>query len=94
LDLIEAHRIERDIDAVDFLNHLVEMPFNGRFIQSVHLTYTRRTTGPLDLRRHPFERRQPAAGKKDLGAFAGKGLGNGTPDGTARSVDYGRPIFQ
>jgi hypothetical protein len=42
LDLIEAHRIERDID---------------------------------------------------LGAFAGEGLGDGTPDGTAPSVDDGRPIF-
>lgn len=94
MDLIEAHRIERDIDPADFLNHLVEMPFNGRFVQRVHLSDTRCATGPLDLRRHPFERRQPAAGKEGLGAFAGEGLGNGTPDGTARSVDYGRPIFQ
>jgi hypothetical protein len=59
------------------------MPFNGRFIHRVHLSYTRCATGPLDLRRHQFERRQPAAGKKDMGAFAGEGLGNGTPDGAA-----------
>jgi hypothetical protein len=94
LDLIEAYRIERDIDAADFLNHLVEMPFNSCFIQSVHLSDTRGATGPLDLRRHPFERRQSAAGKEGLGTFAGEGLGNDTPDGTARSVDYSRPIFQ
>jgi hypothetical protein len=79
LDLIEADRIERDIDASGFLDHLVEMSFNGRLIQRVHLTYTRRVTGPVDLRRHPFERRQPAAGKEDLGAFAREGLGDGTP---------------
>ena len=62
------------------------MPFNGRFVQRVYLSDTRCATGSLDLRRHPFERRQPAAGKKDLGTFAGEGLGNGTPNGTARSV--------
>jgi hypothetical protein len=94
LDLIEAHRIERDIDAADLLNDLVEMPFNGCFIQRVHLSCTRRATGPLDLRGHPFERRQPAADKEGLGAFAGEGLGNGTPDGTAPSVDDGRLVFQ
>jgi hypothetical protein len=61
------------------------MPFSSRFIQSVHLSYTTCATSLLDLRHHPFERRQPAAGKEGLGAFAGEGLGNGTPNGTAAS---------
>jgi hypothetical protein len=38
LDLIEAHRVEGDIDAAGFLHHLVEMLFDGRFIQRVHLS--------------------------------------------------------
>jgi hypothetical protein len=94
LDVIEADRVEGDIDVSGFLHHLVEMLFYGRFIQRVHLRYMRCATGPFDLRRHRFERRRPAAGKEGLGAFAGEGLGDGTPDGTARPVDDGRPSFQ
>ena len=94
LRIRDADRVEGDVDAPRVVDHELEMPFHGLFVESIDLRRLGGSAAGNDFLGDTFDRCQVAPGEEEIGPLSRKGPCDSAADPASGSVDHRNLVLQ